>query len=632
MHRISDGFTMRRLLTAGIAAVGLALASPAAAVAAPALAAPASAAQAADYEQKLAVAVKFGLGDRTDLIERADRDFVIALWKHIKDDSDHLEVRTAAEQAYTTSDAACHQFIVADVLVAIERDAARELREAEEKRRSDLARSTAAAAIDIVAGPEMLNTTDLNFIRLIWESADRSEKWPRVKAAARAARDGSEQEQRDFIATGLAAAAKQDTDDRIRRDEQKTQEQKAAELARAAKQFAANRIGLPVTKELLDLPDRDFVVTVWHHQADGTQVRIAAVQAAGSLVPADWKAFIDTGIHQARDRDIQIALDRKAAEERRLVEDILARAEKAGQLNLPQAARKALAGTPADVAEFLHFGQYAVKPDLPDALNDGVRFGRVTGLGGKCVDIANSRTEDGTPVQLTACNGNDAQDVSSPGDGTLRVFGKCVDAGGPATGAPGDQLVHLWSCNGTGPQRWQQRPNGTIYHPATDRCLDVPSGNDGAQLYVHACNLGEHQQWKLPAASGARFGKVIGVSGKCLDVVLGRNHDGNAVQLYGCNSGSAQDVTIPGDGTLRVVGKCVDAAGPAFGGPGERLVYLWSCNGTPAQQWSQSSDGTLYNALTKFCLDVPSTNEGTQLYVHSCNGGAHQQWKLPKAG
>ncbi|MDI6103025.1 ricin-type beta-trefoil lectin domain protein [Actinoplanes sp. NEAU-A12] len=273
----------------------------------------------------------------------------------------------------------------------------------------------------------------------------------------------------------------------------------------------------------------------------------------------------------------------------------------------------------------------------PDALHGSVRFGRVTGVAGKCLDIPNSATADGTRVTVYDCNGSGAQDVTTPGDGTLRVFGKCIDAGGPATGSiPGDRYLHLWSCNGTPAQQWQQRPNGTLYQVNNDRCIDTPTSSNGARLYLHACHGGDNQKWAIPAFSGARFGKVTGVGGKCVDIPNGRNPNGAMVTLYACNSTYAQDVTLPGDGTLRLVGKCVDAGGPAVGPDvslyPQRLVHLWSCNGTAPQLWRLNSDGTLYSNLSgpnASCLDTPNTNNGTQLYIHRCNGGPHQQWKLP---
>jgi len=356
----------RPLLAAGVAVAALTVTIPAAAQAAPASSILALAeANVATYEQKLAVAVKFGRGDDAALIELADRDFVVAIWKHVKDNPDQVEVRLAAEAAFSTEpvesdsvDQACYRFIATDVFAAFNRDVEREKREADAKRASDLARTAAAASIDVVADAALLAGTDANFARLIWERVEQDAKWPKVKAAARAARDGSAEDQRKFIATGMAEAAKQDIDDRIAADQAKTEAEKAAERARLAKKMAANRIGLTVTPELLNLPDRDFIIQVWNNSPDGSEVQAAAIAATRSLDPAVWKAFIDTGIHQAKDRDIQIALDRKYQADKALAQQLKANATKDKDLNLVYWTDRALAGTPTQLDDFLRVGQY----------------------------------------------------------------------------------------------------------------------------------------------------------------------------------------------------------------------------------------------------------------------------------
>ncbi|OJF13704.1 hypothetical protein [Couchioplanes caeruleus] len=332
MPRLTDGFTTRRFLAAGLTAVVLTAASPAAAIAAPTRTLPTSTMvlAATEYEQKMALAIKFGLGGRLDLIELVDRDFVIAIWTHVKDKPQNAEVRVAAELAFSATpqdvEQACADFILTEAQAALDRE--RERRSAEEKRRSDLARSTAAAAINVTADAALLDGTDAKFVELIWQRVVEDSQWPKVKAAAAVALQGTAGQQQAFIASGLAEAARQDTKDRIAKDEAQTGAAKAAALVRAAKRFAANRIGLPVTDELLNLPDRDFIVTVWNHEAGGTKVQDAAVEASRSLDPAIWKTFIDTGIHQAKDRDIQAALDKKEAEDRTAVRAIVDRAVK----------------------------------------------------------------------------------------------------------------------------------------------------------------------------------------------------------------------------------------------------------------------------------------------------------------
>jgi hypothetical protein len=120
---------------------------------------------------------------------------------------------------------------------------------------------------------------------------------------------------------------------------------------------------------------------------------------------------------------------------------------------------------------------------------------------------------------------------------------------------------------------------------------------------------------------------VSGVSSSlCLDDGNSSTADGNAVQIWGCNSSGAQNWTIASDGTVQVLGGCLDVtySGSAAG----TKVQYWSCNGTGAQQWKKGSNGSLVNPESGLCLDDPGSNTGwgTQLQIWNCNGGANQSW------
>ncbi|MEU9294207.1 ThuA domain-containing protein, partial [Streptomyces sp. NPDC048266] len=60
----------------------------------------------------------------------------------------------------------------------------------------------------------------------------------------------------------------------------------------------------------------------------------------------------------------------------------------------------------------------------------GPRIGEVKGVGGKCLDVDNAQTADGTKIQLWTCNGSAAQKWTVSGDGTLKALGKCLDVSG----------------------------------------------------------------------------------------------------------------------------------------------------------------------------------------------------------
>ncbi|MET9993943.1 PQQ-dependent sugar dehydrogenase, partial [Streptomyces mutabilis] len=63
----------------------------------------------------------------------------------------------------------------------------------------------------------------------------------------------------------------------------------------------------------------------------------------------------------------------------------------------------------------------------------GARTGPVRGVNGKCLDVDNAGTADGTQVQLWSCNQSSAQAWSVGGDGTLKALGKCLDVSGGAS-------------------------------------------------------------------------------------------------------------------------------------------------------------------------------------------------------
>ena len=93
------------------------------------------------------------------------------------------------------------------------------------------------------------------------------------------------------------------------------------------------------------------------------------------------------------------------------------------------------------------------------------------------------------------------------------------------------------------------------------------------------------------------------------------------MQVYTCNGTTAQSWTVPGDGTLRALGKCLDvqAAGTANG----TLVQIYDCNGTGAQVWQPQANGSLVNPASGKCLDDTgmSTTPGTQAQIWTCTGG-----------
>ncbi|MBO7939861.1 ricin-type beta-trefoil lectin domain protein [Streptomyces antibioticus] len=123
--------------------------------------------------------------------------------------------------------------------------------------------------------------------------------------------------------------------------------------------------------------------------------------------------------------------------------------------------------------------------------------GPITGLAGKCVDVAGANSANGTPVQLYDCNGTAAQRWTVGADGTIRALGKCLDvaSGGTADGTP----VQLYDCNGTAAQQWAVPAARDIVNPQANKCLDVAGNNsaNGTRLQIWTCTGAANQKWTV---------------------------------------------------------------------------------------------------------------------------------------
>jgi glucosylceramidase len=134
-----------------------------------------------------------------------------------------------------------------------------------------------------------------------------------------------------------------------------------------------------------------------------------------------------------------------------------------------------------------------------DQSGGGGSTGPITGLAGKCVDVAGAGTANGTPVQLYTCNGTAAQQWTRGADGTLRALGKCLDIAGPST-ANGAQ-VHLWDCHGGPSQQWTYTAGRDLTSVYANKCLDVTGNNpaDATRLQIWTCTGAANQKWMVPA-------------------------------------------------------------------------------------------------------------------------------------
>ncbi|MFW3463757.1 endo-1,4-beta-xylanase [Streptomyces microflavus] len=135
-----------------------------------------------------------------------------------------------------------------------------------------------------------------------------------------------------------------------------------------------------------------------------------------------------------------------------------------------------------------------------DALNGGsstppTGSGEIKGVGsGRCLDVPNASTTDGTQLQLWDCNNSASQQWTSSAAGELRVYGnKCLDAAGTGNGAK----VQIYSCWGGDNQKWRLDSNGSIVGVQSGLCLDaVGNGTgNGTLIQLYSCSNGSNQRW-----------------------------------------------------------------------------------------------------------------------------------------
>ncbi|MFD9307743.1 ricin-type beta-trefoil lectin domain protein [Streptomyces sp. NPDC060048] len=128
--------------------------------------------------------------------------------------------------------------------------------------------------------------------------------------------------------------------------------------------------------------------------------------------------------------------------------------------------------------------------NLTSASSPGIGAVAVTGLAGKCLDVAEGSNADGTAVQLWPCNETRAQQWRLTGD-TVRALDKCLTADG--------LYARLSTCDGSAKQKFTYRTGDkTLYNAAANGCVTVPNDNpaDGNDLHIFTCAANAAaQQW-----------------------------------------------------------------------------------------------------------------------------------------
>ncbi|GHJ15199.1 alpha-galactosidase [Micromonospora sp. AKA38] len=127
----------------------------------------------------------------------------------------------------------------------------------------------------------------------------------------------------------------------------------------------------------------------------------------------------------------------------------------------------------------------------------GNRTGTLVGRqSGRCLDINNFATANGTQAQLWDCTGANNQTWTYTTGRQLMVYGnKCLDAYGAGT-ANGTRVV-IWDCNGQANQQWTVNSDGTIRGVQSGLCVDASGAAtaNGTKIVLWSCGSADNQRW-----------------------------------------------------------------------------------------------------------------------------------------
>jgi O-glycosyl hydrolase len=117
---------------------------------------------------------------------------------------------------------------------------------------------------------------------------------------------------------------------------------------------------------------------------------------------------------------------------------------------------------------------------------------------GKCLDVPNVSTANGTQLGIWTCNAGSNQEYMLTPSGEITVYGdKCLDAYNQ--GKTAGTVVDIYTCDGGSNQLWQVHPDGSVTNDESGLCLDVDGQGtaNGTDVDLWTCNGGTNQQWTL---------------------------------------------------------------------------------------------------------------------------------------
>ncbi|GAA4949092.1 ricin-type beta-trefoil lectin domain protein [Actinoplanes utahensis] len=139
---------------------------------------------------------------------------------------------------------------------------------------------------------------------------------------------------------------------------------------------------------------------------------------------------------------------------------------------------------------------YAALRSVGGSIGDpvtGTGTALVGAASGRCLDVPNGSTANGTQPIIWDCSGAANQRWTYDGQ-TMRAVGKCLDS---PTGAVAGSKVQLWDCSGAANQRWAFTSGSTIRNAQSGLCLDVSGAAtaNGAAVALWTCTAAANQRW-----------------------------------------------------------------------------------------------------------------------------------------
>jgi len=118
---------------------------------------------------------------------------------------------------------------------------------------------------------------------------------------------------------------------------------------------------------------------------------------------------------------------------------------------------------------------------------------------GKCLDLEDRDTDNGTEIHQWSCHGADSQLWWQDALGMIHnksAPDKCIDVSGAGTGE--GSRIHLWDCHGGDNQIWVRGPSNS-FRPAhaPHRAMDIkdPWWGNGMRAHLWTFHGGKSQRW-----------------------------------------------------------------------------------------------------------------------------------------